>query len=113
MACKNLACSRAPAADSPANPLASPESGKAQTKWERRTAEIGSGLWPTPRAGTDTMCGGPGHWKMLQGTELETGRGQLNPRWVEWLMGIPIGWLSLKPLAMDRFRQWRQQHGVF
>ena len=37
--------------------------------------------------------------------------GLLNPNWVEWLMGWPIGWTELKPLAMDRFREWQQQHG--
>jgi hypothetical protein len=37
--------------------------------------------------------------------------GRLNPEWVEWLMGWPIGWTDLKPLATDRFREWRQQHG--
>ena len=37
--------------------------------------------------------------------------GQLNPDWVEWLMGWPIGWSDLKPLGMDRFRQWSGQHG--
>ncbi|SEN19408.1 hypothetical protein SAMN04487857_111135 [Pseudomonas sp. ok272] len=36
--------------------------------------------------------------------------GQLNPQWVEWLMGWPIGWTELGPLAMDRFQEWRQQH---
>jgi DNA (cytosine-5)-methyltransferase 1 len=25
--------------------------------------------------------------------------GQLNPPWVEWLMGWPIGWTDLKPLG--------------
>ena len=29
---------------------------------------------------------------------------------VEWLMGWPIGWTELKPLAMDKFREWQQQH---
>jgi hypothetical protein len=38
--------------------------------------------------------------------------GSLNPTWVEWLMGWPLGWTDLKPLAMDKFRQWQQQHGV-
>ena len=37
--------------------------------------------------------------------------GRLNPEWVEWLMGWPLGWTDLKPLAMDRFREWLQQHG--
>jgi len=34
--------------------------------------------------------------------------GQLNPPWVEWLMGWPIGWTDLRPLAMDKFQQWRR-----
>lgn len=37
--------------------------------------------------------------------------GQLNPTWVEWLMGWPLGWTDLKPLAMDKFQQWLEQHG--
>ena len=39
--------------------------------------------------------------------------GQLNPEWVEWLMGWPIGWTELKPLAMAKFHEWQQQHGGF
>ena len=39
--------------------------------------------------------------------------GPLNPTWVEWLMGWPLGWTDLKPLAMDKFREWQQQHGEF
>jgi site-specific DNA-cytosine methylase len=39
--------------------------------------------------------------------------GALNPEWVEWLMGWPLGWTDLKPLAMGRFRQWWLQHGGF
>lgn len=38
--------------------------------------------------------------------------GKLNPNWVDWLMGFPVGWTDLKPLATDKFRQWLQQHGV-
>ena len=37
--------------------------------------------------------------------------GQLNPMWVEWLMGWPLGWTDLKPLAMDKFREWQSAHG--
>ena len=36
--------------------------------------------------------------------------GQLNPPWVEWLMGWPIGWTDLKPLETDKYRQWRRSH---
>lgn len=39
--------------------------------------------------------------------------GQLNPTWVEWLMGWPSGWTALEPLATDRFREWWQQHGGY
>ena len=36
--------------------------------------------------------------------------GQLNPPWVEWLMGWPIGWTDLKPLETARFQQWPHSH---
>lgn len=36
--------------------------------------------------------------------------GLLNPMWEEWLMGWPIGWTELKPLAMDKFQEWQRQH---
>ena len=39
--------------------------------------------------------------------------GQLNPDWVEWLMGWPIGWTVSKPLAMDRFRRWLRLHSRY
>ena len=40
-------------------------------------------------------------------------RGVTNLDFVDWLMGWPIGWSALAPLAMDRFQQWRQWHGGF
>jgi DNA (cytosine-5)-methyltransferase 1 len=39
--------------------------------------------------------------------------GQLNPTWVEWLMGWPLGWTGLEPLETDKFRSWKQQHSKF
>lgn len=39
--------------------------------------------------------------------------GLLNPKWEEWLMGWPTGWTELKPLAMDKFQEWLQQHSTF
>lgn len=35
--------------------------------------------------------------------------GQLNPDWVEWLMGWPIGFTSLEPLRKDYFDDWQQR----
>jgi hypothetical protein len=75
--------------------------------------------WPTPR--TQGMCGGTGSWELLKkNTTIEEARamgagngGQRNPTWVEWLMGWPLAWTDLKPLATDRFQQWQQQHGGF
>ena len=75
--------------------------------------------WPTPR--TQGMCGGTGSWELLKkNTTIEEARamgagngGQLNPTWVEWLMGWPLAWTDLRPLETDRFQQWQQQHGEF
>jgi DNA (cytosine-5)-methyltransferase 1 len=39
--------------------------------------------------------------------------GQLNPTWVEWLMGWPLGWTDLKPLVMDKSLYVQQQHGNY
>lgn len=36
---------------------------------------------------------------------------RLNPQFSEWLMGWPLGWTDLRPLEMDRFRQWCGLHG--
>jgi len=44
---------------------------------------------------------------------MATDGGKLNPQWVEWLMGWPIGQTDLKPLEMDKFQQWQQWHGRF
>jgi hypothetical protein len=37
--------------------------------------------------------------------------GQLNPMWVEWLMGWPQGWTELKHLEMDKSPSAQQPHG--
>lgn len=61
-------------------------------------------LFPTPTTGAG-LCGGTGNYQQLQALEasgqitpeerrsMTAGNGgQLNPDWVEWLMGYPIGW---------------------
>jgi hypothetical protein len=64
--------------------------------------------WPTPRAfmhkDSTTDRGKHNLGEVVGGT--------LNPTWVEWLMGWPLEWTDLKPLAMDKFLSWQQQHGV-
>jgi hypothetical protein len=75
-------------------------------------------FWPTPRA-TDGTKGGPnqrgskGDLMLPSAVAQSTSAaGRLNPEWVEWLMGWPIGLTDLKPLATDRFQEWRQQHSI-
>ncbi len=73
--------------------------------------------WPTPR--TKGMCGGSGAWAQLKAnTTIEEARamgagngGKLNPTWVEWLMGWPLEWTDLKPLATDKSHSVPQQLG--
>tara|TARA_R110002110_G_scaffold397727_1_gene613057 strand:- start:117 stop:884 length:768 start_codon:yes stop_codon:yes gene_type:complete len=62
--------------------------------------------WTTPCA-DDT---GARKKKYVQGgTALSMqAKGQLNPPWVEWLMGWPIGWTDLKPLATPQARDWKE-----
>jgi len=73
-------------------------------------------LWPTPTANEDA-CGKPsGKMQKMLGNHPEVRQdpagGTLNPTWVEWLMGWPLGWTDLKPLEMDKYRKWQEQHGV-
>jgi hypothetical protein len=39
--------------------------------------------------------------------------GSLNPTWVEWLMGWPLGWTDLKPLATGKCQPAPQPRGEF
>jgi hypothetical protein len=36
------------------------------------------------------------------------GGGQLNPTWVEWLMGWPLQWTSMEPMKARKFRAWQR-----
>ena len=103
--------------------------------WERMplaqtTSENESGYWPTPtHSPRDASCTMETALKWdgiakqdslsfaVAREEKADGRhmphGQLNPPWVEWLMGWPTGWTDLKPLAMDKFQEWWRLHGGF
>lgn len=47
-------------------------------------------------------CQAPGHAEY----------GELNPDWVEWIMGWPIGWTSLKPMPVENMKQWLEKSGA-
>jgi hypothetical protein len=80
--------------------------------------------WPTPQAHNAKETNAPNeylrnapsltaliHTRAKEESEELVG-GKLNPTWVEWLMGWPLGWTDLKPLAMAKFLSWQRQHGV-
>lgn len=71
-----------------------PDSERAQRKqvegWTPNLNDVV--LWPSPKASHDAMNGGQNGVKALRGTDLEHQRMNLNPDWVEALMGYPPGW---------------------
>jgi hypothetical protein len=76
----------------------------ANTDWEqvaRKGRLAGAVMWPTPKSSPS----GPDYARVNRedsgGDDLATSvaretPGQLNPTWVEWLMGFPIGWTDLE-----------------
>jgi hypothetical protein len=62
-------------------------------------------LWPTPNAGLEKHSTKNAYWRnrVEKGRQCDlqmamyqrTGSGSLNPQWVEWLMGFPVGWTDL------------------
>jgi hypothetical protein len=75
--------------------------------------------WPTPQSGDAKNAIVRHRTKSLQvmlGGTIATENpqligGHLNPAWVEWLMGWPIGMTDLKPLEMDKCHFVQQQLG--
>ena len=73
---------------------------------------------PTPSSGGES--GGPhgirgGSWAKAKLVEtfgeeqaVAMSGGDLSPDWVSWLMGLPIGWTSLEPLAQEDYDEWFQ-----
>jgi hypothetical protein len=63
---------------------------------------------------TPTVCGNYNRKGAIKtsgdGLATQVG-GKLNPEWVEWLMGWPLGWTDLKPLEMDKSHCVQQQPG--
>jgi hypothetical protein len=69
--------------------------------------------WPTPTAHNAKETDAPSEHSRNTPTFAAQAGGILNPTWVEWLMGFPLGWTDLKPLEMDKFQQWQQQHSDY
>jgi len=105
------ASSRGPTKDY--NPKSKSQSG--------RTLQSFVAKFPTPQASDNRDRGNMSNpaiqrriamgKQIMLSQSVDQNSGQLNPTWVEWLMGWPLGWTDLKPLATDKFRSWLQQHG--
>jgi hypothetical protein len=77
-------------------------------------------MWLTPQANEDA-AGTPngnmqkmlGNHPLIRGTTPEQWKsGTLNPTWIEWLMGFPLGWTDCDALETPKFQQWLLSHGV-
>jgi len=91
-----------------------------QKKLEHNTIETEYGLLPTPTARdfnghTITKKRPKGFNKVLPNVfKIEfqlQGQCYPHPTFSEDLMLWPVGWTDLKPLEMDKYRLWQQQHG--
>lgn len=101
-----------------------PDSPRAQrkmaAKWSPNLNDMV--MWPTPVASA-SKGSSPAALTRKDGRDRSTDRldhavmksdgGQLNPNWVEWLMGWPIGHTALEPLETGRFQEWQQQHSIY
>jgi len=72
---------------------------------------VGRTMWPTPTAHNAKETNAPSESNRNTPTLASQDGGKLNPIFVEWLMGWPLGWTDLKPLGMDKFHCAPQQHG--
>lgn len=98
--------------------------GNASLFWPGADRVVGRPLtWATPTArdwrdGSCTNANVPtngllGRQALRQGPN---GRPPLNesrllsPRFVEWAMGVPLGWSDSVPLGTESYRQWLRQH---
>ena len=69
--------------------------------------------WPTPTSHNSKETNAPSESLRNTPTLASQAGGKLNPMWVEWLMGWPMGWTDLKPLEMDKCHYVQQQHGNY
>lgn len=79
-----------PVADDAVNRVA----GKVNSRGEPKLSAQAK-MWPTPHANCGTGAGQSDGKQGAPNIQTAVG-GQLNPRWVEWLMGYPDGWTDLE-----------------
>ena len=70
-------------------------------------------LWRTPTAHNAKECNAPSERERNTPTLAAQAGGSLNPTWVEWLMGWPLGHTDCDASETDKYQQWQQWHGSF
>jgi hypothetical protein len=97
------------------------EGGKARMTLTRKVKYLEK-MWPTPVKSDWALRRPTENWKGTSdlpsvvwtanggAQNLDKPAAKLNPTWVEWLIGWPLGWTDLKPLGTDKFLLWQQQH---
>lgn len=98
------------------------ESGEKSETFVKRTGDRGGHcfgslsaqvkMWPTPMSSDWKQNGSPAELERNTpslGAQICRGTGQLNPQFVEWLMGFPIEWTVLSAWAMPSCRSKREK----
>ena len=88
------------------------EGKRPATTYQRLRNQVVARSWPSPTCQDAKNNGAPS--QMVRNTKplnAEVG-GPLNPTWVEWLMGWPLGWTDCAVSATAKFRQWCDSHGT-
>ena len=88
-----------------------PESAWAENRFPNLETVVGRQIWPTPTAHMAKETNAPSEALRNEPTLSSRVGGQLNPTWVEWLMGWPLGWTDLKPSETDKSPCVPQQPG--
>ena len=85
--------------------------GVSLTDWVRQDGGRGR-MWPTPTAQDAKNNGAPSQMERnTKPLNAEVG-GSLNPPFVEWLMGWPLGWSDCAASGTGKFLSWRQKHSL-
>ena len=88
------------------------------TQGNRKSPNLGTmaARFPTPTSSMVTMgdmeqARHAGNGSRPSYKDANRDGGSLNPTWVEWIMGWPLGWTDCAASATDKFREWCRSHG--
>jgi hypothetical protein len=69
-------------------------------------------MWPTPTAQDASNNGGASQYDRNSLPLNAVVGGSLNPTWVEWLQGFPLGWTACEPSATPSSRKSPKSSGA-